>query len=343
MNIKDKSQIDLLKSKIHNSQKIVIVPHNNPDGDALGSSLGLCATLKNIGKEVTVISPNEFPDFLNWMNGVNDVLIFDKSVKRSTQIIKDSELVIFLDFNALSRIKCMQQLFEEDGTPRVMIDHHPFPQADTAELQISVTEASSTCELLFHVLSEIGLKNSIPKEAAECIYAGIMTDTGSLNYNSNRPETYFIVAELLKMGIDKERIHHVLFQNNSFDRMRLLGYCLGEKMERISDNNAAFIALSQDELKRFNFKPGDTEGFVNQALWIEGVKLSALFTEKKDLIKISFRSRDGFPANKFSEKYFGGGGHFNAAGGESRLKLDETVERFKTVLKEFCDENNFDD
>jgi len=341
MNIKDKSQLAILKSKINNSQKLVIVPHNNPDGDALGSSLGLYGTLRNMGKEVSVISPNEFPGFLNWMHGVEDVLIFDKQIKKATELIKASELVIFLDFNALSRIKNMQKLFEEDDTPRVMIDHHPFPEANTAELQISVPEASSTCELLFHVLTEIDLKSHITKEAAECIYAGIMTDTGSLNYNSSRPETYLIVADLLKMGIDKDHIHHMIFHNNSFDRMRLLGHALGEKMERIPEFNAAFISLSQEELKRFNFKPGDTEGFVNQALWIEGVKLSAFFSEKSNMIKISFRSRGGFPANKFSELYFNGGGHFNAAGGESKLGLQDTIKRFKLVLKEFCNSYNF--
>lgn len=341
MNIKDKSQIDLFKTKIDNSQKVIIVPHNNPDGDALGAALGLFNTLNYMGKEVSVISPNEFPDFLNWMHGVNDVIIYDKNVKKSTKLIKSSDLVVFVDFNSLTRIKLMGEVFEQDDTPRVMIDHHPFPDDNVAEVQISVPEASSTCELLFHVLTQAGFKSSITREAAECIYAGIMTDTGSLNYNSNRPETYLIVAELLGMGIDKEHIHHMIFHNNSFDRMRLLGHALGEKMERLPELKTAYISLSQEELKRFNFKPGDTEGFVNQALWIEGVNLSALFTEKKDLIKISFRSRGGFPANKFSELYFNGGGHFNAAGGESTLKLDETVERFKIVLKEFCDANGF--
>lgn len=341
MNIGDQSQIEFFKTQIENTQKLVIVPHNNPDGDALGASLGLCNTLKTMGKEVSVISPNEFPDFLTWMHGVENVLIFDKQQKQATSLINDADLVIFLDFNALSRIKAMQPLFENDDTPRVMIDHHPFPEPQTAEVQISVPEASSTCELLFHVLSLAGLKKYITRGAAECIYAGIMTDTGSLNYNSSRPQTYHIVAELLDMGIDKEYIHHMLFHNNSFDRMRLLGYALGTKMKRLPEQKAAYIDLSKDELAQFNFKPGDTEGFVNHALWIEGVQVSAFFTEKNNLVKISFRSRGGFPANAFSEKYFGGGGHFNAAGGESKLSLQDTVERFKTVLKEFCNENGF--
>jgi len=341
MNISDQSQLDFFKTYVNNTQKLVIVPHNNPDGDALGASLGLYHTLKSMGKEVNVISPNEFPDFLNWMYGVENVLIFDKQQKQATTLIEDAGLVIFLDFNALSRIKYMQPLFEKDTTPRVMIDHHPFPEPETAQVQISVPEASSTCELLFRVLSLSGFKDYITKEAAECIYAGIMTDTGSLNYNSSRPETYHIVAELLDMGIDKEHIHHMLFHNNSFDRMQLLGHALGVKMQRLPKQKAAFIDLSKEDLARFNFKPGDTEGFVNYALWIEGVQVSALFTEKNNLVKISFRSRNGFPANAFSEKYFNGGGHFNAAGGESKLSLTDTVERFKNVLKEFCDENGF--
>ncbi len=341
MNISDQSQIDFFKSYVNNTQKLVIVPHNNPDGDALGSALGLCHTLKAMGKDVSVISPNEFPDFLNWMHGVEDVLIFDKQQKVASQLIKDAGLVIFVDFNALSRIKHMQAFFEEDETPRIMIDHHPYPDANTAEVQISVPDASSTCELLFHVLDQAGFKRYVTKEAAECIYAGIMTDTGSLNYNSSRPETYFIVAELLGMGIDKERIHHLLFHNNSFDRMRLLGHSLGVKMQRLPEQRAAYIDLSKEELRQFNYKPGDTEGFVNQALWIEGVQVSAMFVEKNNVVKISFRSRDGFPANKFSETYFNGGGHYNAAGGESKLGLKETVARFKKVLKEFCDEHAY--
>lgn len=333
--IKDKAAINSFKSYVNNAQRVVIVPHNNPDGDALGAALGLCSVLKNMHKEAVVVSPNAFPDFLMWMHGADQVVIFERNRKKAKQLIAEADLALLVDFNALSRMKNMQHIFDGDDTPRVMIDHHPYPEAGTAQIQISVPEASSTCELLYNVLDVAGFAGHITKEAAECIYSGIMTDTGSLNYNSNRPETYLTVAELLRMGIDKDRIHHMIFHNNSFDRMRLLGHALGEKMVLIPELKAAYIYLSNDELLRFNFKPGDTEGFVNQALWIEGVDVSALFTEKDDMVKISFRSRGEFPVNRFSEKYFNGGGHLNAAGGESRLPLQETLKRFHSKLKDF--------
>lgn len=333
--INDKAAINSFKSYVNNAQRVVIVPHNNPDGDALGAALGLCSVLKNMHKEAVVVSPNAFPDFLMWMHGADQVVIFERNRKKAKQLIEEADLALLVDFNALSRMKNMQHIFDGIDTPRIMIDHHPYPEVETAQIQISVPEASSTCELLYNVLDEAGFSDYITKEAAECIYSGIMTDTGSLNYNSSRPETYLTVAELLRMGIDKDRIHHMIFHNNSFDRMRLLGHALGEKMVLIPELKAAYIYLSSEELQRFNFKPGDTEGFVNQALWIEGVDVSALFTEKDDMVKISFRSRGEFPVNQFSEKYFNGGGHLNAAGGESRLPLKETLHRFHTKLKNF--------
>lgn len=333
--IKDKEAIDSFKLYVNNAQRVVIVPHNNPDGDALGAALGLCTLLRNMQKEAVVISPNAFPDFLMWMHGADQVVVFERNRKKAKQLVEAADLAILVDFNALSRMKNMQHIFKGIDMPRVMIDHHPFPELETANVQISVPEASSTCELLYNVLDIAGLSKHLTKEAAECIYAGIMTDTGSLNYNSNRPETYLTVAELLRMGIDKEHIHHMVFHNNSFDRMRLLGHALGEKMVLLPELKAAYIYLDMSELQRFNFKPGDTEGFVNQALWIEGVDVSALFTEKDDMVKISFRSRGDFPVNKFSEAYFNGGGHLNAAGGESRLSLQDTLSRFEKKLKEF--------
>jgi len=333
--INDKAAINSLKSYVNDAQRVVIVPHNNPDGDALGAALALCNVLKNMQKEAVVVSPNAFPDFLMWMHGADQVVVFERNRKKAKLLVEDADLALLVDFNALSRMKNMQNIFNGVDTPRIMIDHHPYPEAETAQIQISVPEASSTCELLYNVLDAAGFSRYITKEAAECIYSGIMTDTGSLNYNSGRPETYLTVAELLRMGIDKDRIHHMIFHNNSFDRMRLLGHALGEKMVLIPELKAAYIYLSSEDLQKFNFKPGDTEGFVNQALWIEGVDVSALFTEKDDMIKISFRSRGDFPVNKFSEKYFNGGGHLNAAGGESRLPLNETLKRFQAKLTAF--------
>jgi phosphoesterase RecJ-like protein len=335
MIIQDTTLIKIFKDKIEEANKVVIIPHNNPDGDALGSALGLYNLLVNMGKQANVIVPNEFPGYLSWMPGISDLSIYDKTIEQSQGLMNEADLIVMVDFNALSRVEFMEPFLKEHAVPRIMIDHHPYPQANTAQWQISVPEASSTCELLYQVIIEADFVKHMTKEAGECIYSGIMTDTGSLNYNSNRPETYYIVAELLKLGIDKEHIHHRLFHSNSFDKMRLFGHALGAKMERLPEQKGCFIALSQKELLQYNYQPGDTEGLVNQALWIEGVDVSALIVEKDNVVKFSFRSRGEFPVNKFSEKYFSGGGHHNAAGGITKLKYPEAIAKFKEALAEF--------
>ena len=313
---------------------IVIVPHVNPDGDAVGSALGLARVLKNAGKEVFVISPNRYPDFYKWMVGSREVVIFNAEREKSAKIIKSAGMLIGLDFNHLSRTGEMKALFEAFEGPTALIDHHPEPQGFT-DLLVSHPEYSSTAELVFHVVKAMELEPFMDKLAAECLFCGIMTDTGSFDYNVSDPQTFKTVSELLTYGIDPEEIHGWVFDNYSADRMRLLGYCLSECMEVFPEYHAAVMYLSKETQKRFNFAPGDSEGFVNYPLSIKGVHFSTLFTEKDDHVKASFRSKGEFPVNEFASAHFNGGGHRNASGGEVTTKLDETLAKFRELLPQY--------
>ena len=323
-----------LKEFVGKADNIIIIPHHNPDGDAIGASLAWYGVLKQLGKNVDVISPNSFPEFLEWMPDAGKVVNYDADKSKVTSLLSSADLLFFLDFNGLSRLKALQHPVKEFAGKKIMIDHHPGPD-NIADIMISEPSASATCELMYDVIAQAGWKSLLNKELAECIYAGIMTDTGSLSYNSSRPEIYQIVGDLVGIGVDKDKVHKLVFHSNSFSRMKLLGHALGSKMSKLNDTPAAYIVLTDEELKRFDYKPGDSEGFVNYPLWIEGISISALFMEHPDKIKVSLRSRGTFPVNKFSERYFNGGGHVNAAGGEFLGKLEDAVETFKVKLPEF--------
>jgi phosphoesterase RecJ-like protein len=330
----ENSNLEQLKSAISKAQKIVIIPHLNPDGDAMGSSLGLYHVLNNLNKKVQVVCPSAYPNFLSWMPGIENTIDYEKEKDRAKEYIHEADTLIFVDFNSLKRVDAMKELVDESSAFKIMIDHHPFPET-IADIMISVPASSSTCELAYHVITKTDLHSHVNKEAAECFYTGIMTDTGSLSYNSSQPDTYLVVADLLRKEIDKNKIHQLLFHSNSFSRMKLLGHVLGEKMFLMHEQGAAYMWLDKNELEEHHFQPGDTEGFVNYPLGIEGINISAFFMEKDDKVKCSFRSRGDFPVNQFSELNFNGGGHRNAAGGESYLSMQETVEKFKTKLCEF--------
>ncbi|TLX74692.1 bifunctional oligoribonuclease/PAP phosphatase NrnA [Labilibacter sediminis] len=328
------SDLERLKLNIQNANHIVIIPHLNPDGDAMGSSLGLYHTLTNLGKDVKVVTASAFPRFLDWMPGIDQSIDFEASADSAITEIEKAQLLIFVDFNALKRAGDLGDILGKSSAIKVMIDHHPYPE-EIADIMISVPQSSSTCELACRVMTLLEWNQFVDKNAAECFYTGIMTDTGSLSYNSSNPETYRIVAGLLEKEIDKDNIHQLVFHSNSFYRMKLLGHVLGKKLILMPEQGAAYMWLDEQELKEHCFQPGDTEGFVNYPLGIEGINISAFFMVKDDKVKCSFRSRGDFPVNQFSEQNFNGGGHRNAAGGESKLSLDETVEKFKTELPLF--------
>ena len=338
----NESGLAKLKEYVNDSENIVIVPHHNPDGDAIGASLALYGVLQKMGKQVNVISPNGFPEFLQWMPGSDDVINYEDHPSKVKKAIKEAELIFFLDFNGLSRLKSLGKEVAGFNGRSVMIDHHPGPE-DIADVMISEPEASATCELMYDVINKAGWKSLLDKGLVECIYTGIMTDTGSLSYNSSKPEIYHIVADLVGIGIDKDKVHKLVFHSNSFNRMKLLGHALGQKMYLLDGAPAAYIVLTAEELKKYEFKPGDTEGFVNYPLWIEGISVSALFMEHEDKIKVSLRSRGSFPVNLFSEKFFNGGGHMNAAGGEYYSTLKDAVNTFCRELPLFIKSHNYHD
>lgn len=331
--------VEGIKNLLASRSKIVITTHINPDGDALGSVLGLYWFLKRLGHDVSAISPNDYPEFLQWLPGNDVVIDFYKRKKEATSLIQEADAIFFLDYNEAKRGGDMRDILAESKAKKIMIDHHPFPQLKV-DYAISRTGVSSTAELIYEFILDMNGIRHMSKEIAECIYTGIMTDTGCFSYNSSRTRTFEIAAQLLTFSIEKDEIFRKVYDNFSAQRMRLLGYCLNEKMQVFPEFRTAFISLSIEDQERFKFAVGDSEGFVNYPLSIKGVCFTALFTEGKDKIKISFRSRGPFPANSFSQKHFSGGGHLNAAGGESNLSLSETIQKFIDLLPQYEKELN---
>ncbi len=327
------SQVEDLLAKY---EKIVIVTHVSPDGDAIGSSLGLYNYLVEAGNQVTVIVPNAFPDFLKWMPGAKDILDYEKYTEYSQKLIAEAELIFCLDFNVPKRIHHMAPFVEAAKAKKVMIDHHPEPSG-FCDIVISHPEISSTSEMIFRLICRMGDFEVMSKASAESIYTGMMTDTGGFTYNSNNAEIYYIIGELLKKGIDKDQIYSNVYKNYSVDRYRMLGYVLCEKMKIYPEYNAALICLSKEEQEKFNTRKGDTEGFANLPLNIKNIIFAVFMREDNEMIKISFRSQGDFPSNRFSAACFNGGGHLNAAGGEFFGTLEEAVAIFEKALPEYAD------
>lgn len=315
---------------IDNSKKILLTSHISPDGDAIGSTLGFYHMLTKLGKNVTVMVPNRYPAFFKWMPGIEKVVIMEENKAESVKIFKESDLIFCIDYNSLDRVNGMKPLIETSKSKIIVIDHHLNPNIK-ADVCISHPEISSSSELVFRFLCRWGYYPEITLEAAQCIYTGMMTDTGGFTYNSNDPEIYTIIKLLLEKGVDKDDIYRKVFNTYSENRLRLLGYCLN-KMEILHDCNTAIITLTLDEQKQFNYAIGDTEGFVNMPLQIENINKSVFLREDKDKIKLSFRSQGDVPVNVLAEK-FGGGGHKNAAGGESYTSLENTIVKLKEILQ----------
>ncbi len=331
MTILDFSEIKpLLSSK----KKILIVGHTNPDGDALGSSLALYNFLKEEGFDLSVIVPTSYPGFLSWMPGQEKIRVYEKEKEICDALFDKAEVIFAMDHNKPSRLGIATKAFEKSKALKIMIDHHIDPDKKSYDLVFSTTKTTSTSELVFDFLAQYN-QDLMNREIAECIYVGIMTDTGSFSYACNYEKTYRTVAELYKLGIDGVNIHRQVYDTFSESRIRLLGYCLSEKLVVKQNLNAAYISLTKSELERFNFNPGDMEGVVNYPLSIKRIRFAALFTEKEDKIRISFRSAGAFDVNIFARNHFNGGGHRNAAGGDSFLSMDKTLEKFERLLNEY--------
>lgn len=331
--------IEALKAKLSAPKKIVIIPHAKPDGDAMGSSLGLYNYLLQKNHNVTVVSPTEYPEFLFWMEGNANVVLFDKQSDPAKNHLAEAEFIFCLDFNSPDRVEKLEPFLLQSKAVKIMIDHHLAPQ-NFCEYMFSFPEACATCELIYHFIAQLGDTIYINKAIAECLYAGIMTDTGSFRFSSMTADTHRIIAHLMEAGAVNAKIYERIFDNFSEDRTRFLGHCLKDKMVVLPEYNTAYISASKEELKRYNHTSGDTEGIVNFALTIKGIRMSVFFSEKEGLVKMSFRSRNNFSVKELASKHFEGGGHTNAAGGKSKLSLQETIEKFVRILPEYKEELN---
>lgn len=328
----DSMDIEAVKNLLTTPQNIVIVPHKNPDGDAIGSSLGLYHYLKAKGQDPLVIVPNDFPKFLKWMPGTGDIVIYDREYARGRQLIKEATVIFTLDFNHLGRVDQMGPVLETASAMFVMIDHHQEP-ADYADITYSDPTMGSTCEMVYDMIEELGDLELISPDIANCLYTGILTDSGSFKFASTTSRTLRVAANLIDRGAENTAIHHRVYDTNSPNRLHLLGTALGN-MVILKDYATAYTTLSQTELDAFSYEKGDTEGFVNYGLTVEGIRFAAIFIEnlEEGILKISFRSVGDFSVNDFARKYFEGGGHINAAGGRSTRSIPETTAYFESLL-----------
>lgn len=327
-------EIESIKKLLSEKKKIVITTHYNPDGDAMGSSLGLYHYLKSKKHNINIITPNVWPSFLNWMPSSENCIAGDLHLKKAARLLEEAEIIFSLDYNALKRTNDLADLIGASSGIKIMIDHHQQPE-NFATYTYSDVAASSTCEMVYEFIKAIDDTVQISKDCAECLYTGIMTDTGSFKFSSTTSKTHLIVADLIAHGARNTYIHQQLFDNNTYERMRLLGYCLSEKLTLLNEYHTAFIALTSQDLEHFHYKKGDTEGIVNYALSISDINFSAIFIERDDEIKISFRSKGNFDVNTFARNHFEGGGHPNAAGGKGASTMDETIMKFVQLLPQY--------
>ena len=319
------------------NRKIVIVAHTNPDGDAVGSSLAWAEVLRGMGHEVTCIVPNKYPYFLDWMPGIGQVVVFkNDTAGDAVRAIAEADLLFCLDFNAVSRLEILSDTIEANTTARrVLIDHHLSPDGHF-DLSFSYPDSSSTCFLVYSIIEALFGTDAITRQMAEALYVGIMTDTGNFAYSFLTPELFRAVAVLVEKGISIPEIHNNVYNAYTEGRARLFGYVINRKMEIIQDGTVAYMSLMENEMRRFQFQQGDSEGFVNYALTIKKMKMSAMFLAHRKFIRVSLRSRGDVDVNLFARKYFNGGGHKNAAGGKSFVSMQETIDHYIKSVKEFA-------
>lgn len=337
MNLED---ITAVKSLLAIPQQIVIIPHKNPDGDAIGSTLALWHYLNNIGQKATIVSPNDYPKFLKWMPGNKEILNFENKNQQAKIALDEASLIFTLDFNHLGRTGQLEPVLQSSTATFIMIDHHQAP-SDYAVVTYSDVKMSSTCEMVYNFIAFLGNTDKITPEIANCLYTGIMTDTGSFKFRSTTSQTHQVVANLIEKGADNTAISNKIYDTNSPSRLQLLGVALNN-MVILQEYRTAYITLSQAELDKFNYQKGDTEGFVNYGLTLEGIRFAVIFIENTEegIIKISFRSEGDFSVNQFARNHFNGGGHDNASGGKSDISLEETAKHFVSLLEQYKEKLN---
>ena len=328
-----KQDIQAIQLLLATPKKITIIPHRNPDGDAMGSTLALYHFLLKLNHEAIVMVPNEFPDFLAWIPGTETVRVFEKDKDNCTKILNESDVIFTLDFNAFHRTgNEMEVVLAQQKATFIMIDHHQKPD-DYATYMYSDTSIGSTCEMIYNFISFLDKTALIDTTIGTCIYTGILTDSGSFKFPGTTGNTHRIVAELIDLGVQNTQIPNLLFDNSSYSRLQLLGRAL-QNMKILAEHKTSYTTLTQDELDTFHYIKGDTEGIVNYGLSIKGIVFTAIFIENRDekIIKISFRSQGDFDANQFARDHFNGGGHRNAAGGKSDLSLEDTIQKFENIV-----------
>jgi len=327
--------IKLFKERLSLPQKIVITTHHKPDADALGSSLGLANYLKKKNHQVSVVTPSDYPSFLHWMKGNEEVINFEEKEQQGKVVglISEADMIICVDFSSLSRIHELGDMVKASKAFVVNIDHHQDPE-DFADFVYWTTSAAATCELVYDLIVQMDDKHLIDKDIADCLYSGIMTDTGGFRHPNTTKNVHLVTAELIALGADNSKISRLIYDTNSINRLKFIGFALTRRLVILQELQTAYFAISKKDLKKYDSQTGDTEGLVNYALSLDGIKLAALFTERKDGVKISFRTAEDVSINKFAAQYFDGGGHKNASGGKSTLSLAETTEKFEKLVKE---------
>lgn len=320
---------------LEHPQKIVVIGHQKPDADALGSSLGLGRYLAKKQHDVQVVMPTDYPQFLYWMEGNDEVLVYEgKQRPQVDRKVNEADIICCLDFSSLNRIDDMEYVVRNATAKKVVIDHH-IGKEEFADYEMWNTSAAATCELVYNLIIDMDDRNLIDAATAECLYAGIMTDTGSFKHPNTTKAVHLIVADLIELGAEASKVSKLVYDNNSLSRLRLTGYALSEKLFVLPEYCTAYFVLTSDELNRFNSQNGDTEGLVNYALSLKGIKMAAIIIDRGEKVKLSFRSIGNFAVNELAEKHFSGGGHKNAAGGISSDNIQETVNKFLTLLPQY--------
>ena len=335
------NQINKIKKLLSEKRKIVITTHNNPDGDAIGSSMAMFHYLKKKGHKVDAIVPNMFPQFLAWIPGSENMVVYENESVKAKSLLAEAEVIFCLDYNAIHRTGSVADILKRSPGKRILIDHHIDPETESFDYCISTVDTSSTSELVYNVIDLLGDKELINKEIAESLYAGIVTDTGSFSFSCNNKDTFEVTADLISRGVDAQKLHRLIYDTFSENRLRILGYAINDRMIVWEEYHTALIYLTKADLKKFNYQVGDTEGIVNYPLSMEKINQSILLTEKEKMIRMSFRSKGSFSVNDFVRKHFNGGGHMNAAGGKSFTSIEKTIEEIKKILPLYKDELDY--
>jgi phosphoesterase RecJ-like protein len=326
--------IQQIYPELAHPRKVVITMHQKPDPDAMGSALGMYHFLVQLGHRVTVISPTNWADFLNWMPGCRNVLDYESQREKSDVLLGEADWVFCLDFNALHRAKHMARKLESISADLILMDHHEEPHTHSFQFGISVIPKSSTAEMVFDFIRESGYAHLINTDIAQCLYAGVMSDTGSFRFPVTTPSVHLMVAELKKTGLNHSKVHEEIYDNFLENRLRFIGHVLVQRMEILYEYNTALIAIPKSDLQKYHIRTGDTEGLVNYPLSIQGIRMAALLIDRDEERRWSFRSKEGFDCNNFARKYFEGGGHYNAAGGRSSLPMEDNIRNFREAIKE---------